>query len=350
MARAWGRSREQIERICAAPADDRVLRAALLGQIRTVVPFDAYVWVVTDPVTTVGASPLAEVPSLRDLPSIIRLKYLTPVNRWTGLPPERVVTLVDATGGDLARSRSWRELGGGYGVHDVVSAVLRDAHGCWGFLDLWRTTPDTAAFAPDEQAFLSALLPTLTRTLRTSLAATFVPPVGPAPPEGPAVLLLTDDLEPCSRTPQTDDQLRALLPTPPGRSPVPAVALNVAAQLLATEAGVDAHEPCARVHQAGGRWIEVRAARLRPEPVSGPTIAVTIERATPARRAEVYARVIGLTPRETDVLTHLGSGADTRGTARTLGITDHTVNDHLRSIFAKAGTNSRRQLVANAHG
>ena len=43
-------------------------------------------------------------------------------------------------------------------------------------------------------------------------------------------------------------------------------------------------------------------------------------------------------------------GADTRGVARALGIGEHTVNDHLRSIFAKAGTNSRRQLVASAHG
>jgi DNA-binding CsgD family transcriptional regulator len=346
----WGHAHELIELTCAAPGDDRALRASILGQIRPVVPFDAYVWVLTDPATTVGASPLAEVPSLHDLPSVIRLKYLTSINRWTSLPRDRVMTLAQATGGDLTRSALWRELLHSYGVHDVVSAVLHDSMGCWGFLDLWRIAPQQAAFTPEEQAFLNAVLPTLTRALRTSLAATFTTPTGPGPPEGPAVLLLTDELQPAGRTPHTDDQLRALLPTPPGRFPVPAIALNVAAQLLASEAGVDTHPPFARVHQGDGRWIEVRAARLSPEPATGPTIAVTIERATPSRRVEVYSRVIGLTRRETELLSHLVSGADTRATARALGIAEHTVNDHLRSIFAKAGTNSRRQLIANAHG
>lgn len=346
----WGHAHAQIERICAAPSDDRALRASILEQIRLVVPFDAYVWVLTDPETTVGASPLAEVPSLSDLPSVIRLKYLTPINRWTRLPPDKVMTLADVTGGDLLRSALWRELLHSYGVHDIVSAVLHDTMGCWGFLDLWRTSAQQPAFTPDEQAFLTAVLTTLTRSLRASLAATFSTPTGLGPPDGPAVLLLTDALRPVGRTPRIDDQLRALLPTPAGHFPVPAVALNVAAQLLAIEAGVDAHPPSARVHQAHGRWIEVQAARLSPEPATGPTIAVTIERATPSRRIGVYSRVMGLTRRETELLNHLVSGADTRATARALSVTEHTVNDHLRSIFAKAGTNSRRQLIANAHG
>lgn len=340
----WDGVRQRIERICAEPGDDRALRAAVLDQIRRVVPFDAYVWVVTDPTTTVGASPLAEVPSLRDLPRVIRIKYLTPVNRWTGLPPDRVLTLADA---DPAQGAAWRDLLGGYGIHDVASAVLRDAHGCWGFLDLWRGRP---AFTTAERAFLASVLPSLTRSLRTGLATTFGVPVEPALADGPAVLLLDDTLTPGPRTPQADDALRALLPTPPGRSPVPAVVLNVAAQLLATEAGVDAHEPTARLHRADGRWIEARAARLLPTPAGGPTIAVTIERATPARRTEVFCRAVGLSSRETQLVEHLVTGADTRSTARALGITEHTVNDHLRSIFAKAGTNSRRQLLTHAHG
>jgi DNA-binding CsgD family transcriptional regulator len=346
----WVHAYELIERTCAAPLDDRVLRATILEQIRPVVPFDAYVWVLTDPATTVGASPVAEVPFLGDLPSVIRLKYLTPINRWTGLPRDRVVTLVEATGGALERSLLWRELLHDYAVHDVVSAVLRDATGCWGFLDLWRLDRHRTAFTPEEQAFLNAVLPLATQALRTSLAATFTVPARPGPPDGPSVLLLTDQLQSAGRTRQTDDQLRALLPTPPGHAPLPAIALNVAAQLLAGEAGVDAHPPFARCHQTDGRWIEVRAARISPDPASGPTIAVTIERATPSRRVEVYSRVVALTRRETELLNHLSTGADTRAAARALGVTEYTVNDHLRSVFAKAGTNSRRQLIANATG
>jgi len=126
-----------------------------------VVPFDAYVWVLTDPETTVGASPLAEVPSLSDLPSVIRLKYLTPINRWTRLPPDKVMTLADVTSGDLLRSALWRELLHSYGVHDIVSAVLHDTMGCWGFLDLWRTSAQQPAFTPDEQALKCMVAPDL---------------------------------------------------------------------------------------------------------------------------------------------------------------------------------------------
>jgi hypothetical protein len=41
---------------------------------------------------------------------------------------------------------------------------------------------------------------------------------------GPVVLTLSEQLVAQQQTPATDAQLRALLPTPPGRSPVPAVA------------------------------------------------------------------------------------------------------------------------------
>lgn len=338
---AWSAARDGVRRLCAAEGGERELRAAVLRLIRSVVPFDTYVWLGTDPVTAVGASPLAEIPVLADLPRVVRAKYLTALNRWTGLPADRVATLVDATGGRLARSRLWREVLSGYGVRDVASAVLRDRHGVWGFLDLWRCDgPFTAA----ETTFLGSLLPDLTRAMRSAVASTFRP-AGEATTAGPVVLLLSEQLVALEQTPQTDAQLRALLPTPPDRPPVPAVALNVAAQLLAAEEGVDDHPPSARLAHEPGRWISVRAARMGPT-----TIAVTVEPTTTPGRIEVYSRALGLTARETQLVGILAAGADTRSTANTLGIAEHTVNDHLKSIFAKAGTNSRRHLIANATG
>lgn len=55
--------REQISACCASPLDDRAFRAAVLDAIGDAVPFDAYVWVLTDPVSSVGISPLAYLPS-----------------------------------------------------------------------------------------------------------------------------------------------------------------------------------------------------------------------------------------------------------------------------------------------
>ena len=51
-------------------------------------------------------------------------------------PP--VGLLREAAGGDLVRSRVWREVMSRYAVGDVASVVFADRFGCWGFLDLWR--------------------------------------------------------------------------------------------------------------------------------------------------------------------------------------------------------------------
>jgi DNA-binding CsgD family transcriptional regulator len=80
------------------------------------------------------------------------------------------------------------------------------------------------------------------------------------------------------------------------------------------------------------------------------TIAVTIEQTEPLERAAVYGRTLGLTHRESEVLRHLIAGEDTRGVARRMGVSEHTVNDHLKSMFSKSGTNSRRLLIARASG
>ncbi|MPY95374.1 MAG: LuxR family transcriptional regulator [Acidimicrobiia bacterium] len=324
------------------------MRTALLAELRRTVPFDAYAWLLTDPETCVGGAPLAEVPALAELPALIRLKYLTPTNRWTSLASNTAATLVQATGGHRAASRLWDELLAGYGIDDVVSTVFRDQFGCWGFLDLWRAgAPFTAA----ERDLLADLSVVATPVLRRCLAPTFTVGQRDHPPQAePVVLLLSDDLQLLDQTPRTDAYLRSLLPTEADRVPVPAGAYNVAGQLLACEHGVDTHPPSARVHLRDGLWVTLRAARLLGGSPGPGSIAVSIEPTPPAERTALYARVIGLSDREAELLGHLVAGSDTRELARRLFVSEHTVQDHLKSVFAKAGARSRRVLIAQATG
>lgn len=340
---------DRVRRICAAGADARTLRLALLPELRAAVGFDAYAWVLTDPESEVGCAPLADVPSLPELPRLIRLRYLSAINRWTELTEPPAASLAEVTRGELTRSLMWRELLCRYDVRDVCSVVFRDHFGCWAFLELWRT--GSHPFGVGELAFLRDCAGPITAALRRCQAEAFRSGGTGGHGSGPLVLLLSPDLEVVRQTPGTDEALRILVPRDDDAPPVPAGAFNVGAQLLAVEAGIDQHPPWARVHLAAGRWLTLRAARLQGAgPAGSADIAVTIEESDARERLSLFARVCGLSERETELLGHLAAGADTEATARRMFLSPHTVQDHLKSVFAKTGTHSRRALLARALG
>jgi DNA-binding CsgD family transcriptional regulator len=124
----------------------------------------------------------------------------------------------------------------------------------------------------------------------------------------------------------------------------PCCAGTPGAQLLAVESGLDDHQPKARVHLAAGRWLTLRAARI------GADIAVTIEESTSAERLDLFARAYALSAGESELLTQLGSGAGTREVAGRMFLSEHTVQDHLKSVFAKTETRSRKALLARVLG
>jgi DNA-binding CsgD family transcriptional regulator len=113
------------------------------------------------------------------------------------------------------------------------------------------------------------------------------------------------------------------VPSLAGNGPVPAAAYNVAAQLLAAEAGV----------------APIRRWR-----------ASTLAASSPTERREVFSRSHALTGREEALLRHLAEGVDTRTVARSMTISQHTVQDHLKSMFSKTYTSSRTELLAKSAG
>ncbi len=335
--------------LCERVDDARDLRLALLDELRRLVPFDWFAWLLTDPSSEVGAAPIADVPCLPDLPRLIGLKYSTDTNRWTR-QAQPVARLHDATGGELERSLVWRELLADHHVSDVASIVFRDRFGCWAFLDLWRRAD---VFTDRDARVLAEHVETITAAVRRCTLRTFFPSTH-APSHarddidpddrhawpGAIVLVLSEQLEVRGQTPETERYLRALVPSDGDGPAIPAGAYNVAAQLLAAEAGIDDHPPTARVHLREGEWLTLRAARL------GGDIAVSIERASPADRLDLLCRSAGLTHRETELLHVLTTGADTRSIARQMFLSEHTVQDHLKAIFVKSGATSRRDLIA----
>jgi DNA-binding CsgD family transcriptional regulator len=362
MAGDWARAqaRVRIEALGAASLDDRTLRRQVLTVLRDVVVFDAYVWLLTDPVTAVGAAPLADVPCMAELPALIKAKYATPVNRWTGLQRQAspVALLHSTVHGDLARSRLWRDVLSRYAIGDMASTVFADQFGCWGFLDLWRDD-SREPFNTADAEFIASLIASLTKALRRSQARTFTESAMPQRHQaGPVVLTLDDDLRITNCTAASQAWLNVLLPPEPDERAIPASVYNVAAQLIAAEEGVDTHPASTRTHLADGFWLTLRAARLaaseqEPGAAAAPgaaTLVVTIEEASAAERLELFSRAFGLSAREHQLLGLLATGSDTRAMARQMSLSEHTVQDHFKSIFAKTGARDRVTVLSRVLG
>ena len=88
----------------------------------------------------------------------------------------------------------------------------------------------------------------------------------------------------------------------------------------------------------------VRASLLGEGPLA--PVAVLLKAARPAEMAPLLADMYGLTQRERRVTELVAQGPPTRQIANRLRMATYTVQDHLKSIFAKSGTGSRGDLVA----
>jgi DNA-binding CsgD family transcriptional regulator len=100
----------------------------------------------------------------------------------------------------------------------------------------------------------------------------------------------------------------------------------------------------ARVHTTAGGWVTVRGSVLGDGPDA--RVAVRLEGAQAPELAPLLVAAFGLTARERRVTELVAQGRSTRAIAAQLGVSAYTVQDHLRSIFAKSGTASRSELVA----
>jgi HD-GYP domain-containing protein (c-di-GMP phosphodiesterase class II) len=98
------------------------------------------------------------------------------------------------------------------------------------------------------------------------------------------------------------------------------------------------------------------AMRLREEvkrgTLDGKAVAAVLEAAGQGKRGKKVPFVAGLTGREVDVLQRLARGSTTKEMGVELGLSPKTVDNHIQSIYAKLGVNTRggATLFALEHG
>jgi DNA-binding CsgD family transcriptional regulator len=344
MASADRRLAARVRDAASTAPDSAAFRQRVLEAIRARVAFDAACLGGTDPATllptalsTIGWSD----PGV--YATVAELEYGTDdqPGRFETLRNRAVPirTLREATDGRLGTSRLYTELLSPSGLRDEVRMIFRGRDGlCWGICTLSRTPG--REFADDDVAALATVLADVGDGLRAVLFRDRTRAL-PMAPEGPAMAVVGPDNTFEMVTAAALDYFDRLGWGPPGR-PVSIAPAAIAASRL-RHSGQDAVAMRARTRD--GEWVVIRAGRYDGERPPR-RVVMTMERAQLPEIVSLAAVAHGLTRRESEVFVHTLAGESREEIGRALHITPYTVQDHLKSIYAKTGVNSRRGLVA----
>jgi len=331
-----------IARQCRSGLAPDALRAAVLPRLQRAVPTDALWWAAADPATLLFTQSYSEEIPAETGPYFVANEFLDhDVNKWTELAqhPAGAGTLMHATDSTPANSARYREIFAPLGLQDELRAVLRLHGSCWGYLCLHRGTAQ-ATFSQDEVRFVRRIAPHLADGLRMGLLRQACERSSPA--SGPGLILLSAD-DTLAGVNEAATVWLEELDTEGHTSGLP-VEISVLATLLRQLDPSDPAMPRLRVRTRSGRWAVLHASWTK-----SPTetmVTVIIEEAAAAEVAPVIMAAYGLTYREQTITALVCQGLPTRQIADRLHLTTDTVQDHLKSVFARTGVHSRGELVA----
>ncbi|MHA6534778.1 helix-turn-helix transcriptional regulator [Paenibacillus sp. BAC0078] len=329
-------------------------REIMLTRLRTVLPFDAACCTTVDPLTMLTTGAMTEQGLEAIHGNLLDNEYLhDDYNKFTDLAeaPVPAGSLWEATAGQPMRSLRYREVLHKAGFGDELRAVLKAREGCWGFLTLFRMK-DSGPFRPEEITLISEIGPLIASQLKAK-ALSRMPVPGSEQPLEEGIIVLNEQLIPVSlnsggkywlnKLQLMERQTQQALP-----GPIRVVSLRALAEEKIPARGLPAAKLCYRAED--GQFLTLTASKLE-----GPSgliqLAVSFAKAMPSDLLPLITEAYGLTEREKEIVDHLLTGKSTKELAQSLHISAYTVQDHLKSIFAKAGVSSRRELISqlNSH-
>lgn len=349
MGRASVRDRAVRELVarCHVGLDSMALHHEVVHRLRLLLPLDAVFCAGVDPATLLFTSAVLEEIPPESTPRFLANEFFEhDVNKFRTLAHRRfpVDWLDHATGANRPASPRYREIMAPIGLGDELRAAFRSGGECWGFLCLHRED-GALGFSEADARLIARLAPHVGEGLRRALLVSAASASPEA--EGPGVLVVDADRSLMATTEAGERWLWELAGPDQGVGLLPLAVETVLAQLVAiqrSQGPVDVL-PRVRVRTRSGRWVVLHAsemAGLGP----GRHVAVVVEPAKPAELAPLILVAYGLTKREAQVAQLALQGKPNKVLARELRISENTVEDHLKAVFAKVGVGSRGELTA----
>jgi len=234
---------------------------------------------------------------------------------------------------DHDRSARFRNVWRPLGMQQELRVLFTSDGACWGAAGLVRAGKD---FTDREVEFFTAVAPALAAATRLAVRAEIS---GRTQAIRPAIVVLDSHGHLRSATPEAERWRERLDEIAPYRFTVVMRIMSGGAR------GAASGGFRARIRDARGQWVLLQASPLVGGDDDG-EVAVSIEPVAGEQLVGMLLAAYDLSPREKDVCRQVIAGYPTADIASHLFVTANTVQDHLKSVFAKTGVRSRGELVA----
>ncbi|MDM8083771.1 helix-turn-helix transcriptional regulator [Cellulomonas cellasea] len=331
------RARRDIAALAAAGLGVSDLHAAAIRVIADDVGTDLACWATIDPETLViSAMTSGETAIPPEYEPLLAQAEYAPDEPHAFAELARqgspVARLSDLPGVERERSARLRTVWRPLGVERELRVMFMADGACWGGAGMVRSGPD---FSDREVELMRSVAPVIAGATRVAVRSEARTPVAGG---GGAIVVVGPDGGLRAATPAARDWRDGLDEIASGRFLTMMRVMALGAR--SSQSGGFR----ARLRGPDGRWAVLEASLLIGSDEE--QTAITIEPATGDQLLGLLLTAYGLTAREREICHEVIGGHSTAEIAEHLFITTNTVQDHLKSMFAKVGVRSRGEMVA----
>jgi DNA-binding CsgD family transcriptional regulator len=332
-----------VKRACYAGLDSVTLRREIVDRISGTVPFDAYAFSVCDPDTGIMAHTVAD-----GIPVALARMYVEVLYpSVAGIPAEissRGCSVFSMAEEAPLIQRAFRT----YGVQDETHVSISTPGRLWGTWCMMRFGSSPSG-SRKHFPFLERIAPHIARGLQSAALidhALSDDAEDSVRETAPGVLVLDSANRATLRTERAEMWLADLrdvgLAVP---DEIPLSVISLASRLRASGKAGRGEEQV-RVRGLSGRWYVLRASLSLPDASGESSLVVVIRPAMALEVATILTRLYGFSVREREVIAALVRGEATKTIAASLGLSPHTVTEHIDRACSKLGVRGRKALIA----
>jgi DNA-binding CsgD family transcriptional regulator len=341
----------ELERLAERGLDSETFRREAMARLARVVPADGYCLATADPATVVMTRHVTAGVPRGEAWRLYRNEYgeadfSKHSDLARGARPVRI--LERETEGEPERSPRYRDLIRPMGMGHELRAAAIDNGATWGLLHRYRAV-GARGFSADEEAVVARVGRRIAAGIRAASLVVAADTTTAA--QSPGMLLL----DASGRLRMLSGSAEGLLvglrdpDVPADAVPDVLITLGQWAHELARR-GMDQSTARARVRTDDGAWWLLHASCPTWTDGERSDVVIIIQPVVGADLADMMMRALGFTEGERAVLGLVLRGRSTKEIAGELHLSPWTVQDRLKSIFARAGVRSRRDLVARLTG